>query len=176
MTRSSATTSSSSVSKSPAKMLFSNLLQGKRATPDFSILQKKPLTVRSNRTDCPALPLLPVLPALSLAAATDENLRVLAAIEQGRLDITQENTFTITKRCVCVWAAGSRLKSHKASSCRGGLPGIRRLAARQTEREREINKQRGGREMKGREGRGETGHKTFRGLPLFLRVLAVSVF
>lgn len=175
MTRSSATTSSSSVSKSPAKMLFSNLLQGKKATPELQHPPEKAFD-GSNRADSPALPLLPVLPALSLAAATDENLRVLAAIEQGRLDITQENTFTITKRCVCVWAAGSRLKSHKASSCRGGLPGIRRLAARQTEREREINKQRGGREMKGREGRGETGHKTFRGLPLFLRVLAVSVF
>lgn len=31
--------------------------------------------------------MLPLLPAVSLAAATDENLRVLAAIEQGRLEI-----------------------------------------------------------------------------------------
>lgn len=46
-----------------------------------------PFTLQRNQfsDDTADRPVLPLLPAVSLTPATDQNLRVLAAIEQGRL-------------------------------------------------------------------------------------------
>lgn len=84
--------------------------------------------------------MLPLLLAISLAAVTDENLRVLAAIEQGRLDMTLEIPTSLQS---IVFVFGSPLNiTRPAAEAEDCQPS----GDRQTDREREIYKQRSGRD------------------------------
>lgn len=63
--------------------------------------------------DCTA-PLLPL--TISLAAATDENLRVLAAIEQGELDIMLEIPLLLLRRVFFMFSGQTFIQGQKTKS------------------------------------------------------------